>query len=332
MAAIKALGKRGQYSKKVTAQMLARVNAVTRNSGEPIEALITGAGEANGLQVEVEDNYGNIEDPTNCDFAGTDLAALGGFDWQGGLGGASLPVNWFVPDNTLVIYFTRAEVGALTAQWQLDGSEVDFDDLPYDVSAPTATVNITYGAVNVDDQWSVNGGQSLHWGLPTFGSGAINWTYTASGGDSGKIGIFQFVSSINHQPASVNPKPTGTLGAICADGGVPYIGQWVAKSATYKSLDAPVLGLLTGKEGFGVGTYSVDEAFTDFFMYLTRTESGYPASIPVALGYVNWGWTASINWNNGAWTCVAKPVLEKNQMSFDPGVPIDWACTLEGGA
>jgi hypothetical protein len=90
-------------------------------------------------------------------------------------------------------------------------------------------------------------------------------------------------------------------------------------------------GMYTGKEGYGSGTYSVNESFVDYFMFLPRTEAGYAASIPVALGITDWGWTASLDWKISSWSWIAKPVLVKHQMSDYSGLPLDWACTLVAG-
>ena len=227
--------------------------------------------------------------------------------------------SYFTEYNILYMFFTSPGSGALTATCYVNGYIVDWPPLPFEITGPTANVSLTYGGtVQVNSNYNLMNGPSLHYGTNSPGNAALAWDYTAHGGDAGKIAVFQTADSTRKNPV----KGTyGTGGATCSDRAIPYLNHTFNTGDHDTDLDAPAQPLLNKNVPGNDGIYKVNEHFYDYFVYKSNVSNSHDNSIWVQLGHLDWSWVASIDWEQNGWTWVQTPQTVQDPLFVTYGVP-----------
>ncbi len=311
----------------IVSESSVRANSI-RGYSTPINSFVGQVGEPVALGVDTDQGT-----PSNCVFEGIPPNAVSSYTTSFTLGqyAPAVPAS---SGNTVFFYSVTPFTGALTATCSVNGVTTQFPPLPIQITSPFANVSVSYGTAGVDQNYS-GITYYLHWGQQAFGHGSINWSYSVSGANGGKISVYQFVNTTRSTPSAGT---YGTSGRYCADTDIPYdpTAGVINVGGTYHDFDAPALALPMKPLGNLVvtpniirpnGTYSVNDHFVDYFMY----QSNAFDSIPVAIGTVSWGWAASVNASLVSWNWIAQPTLSRGSESVYGGFPPTWTCGYTAG-
>jgi hypothetical protein len=292
-------------------------NAQIQPYETPITSVVSGVGEYTTFGVDSTDGT-----PYDCSFEGVPFSTLSDYSYSAS-GSIAVPADTSVEDNVFYGFFMQPLVSAITATCTVNGESRQWPPLPISITAPVATLAITYGTVNVDKNYpGYKTTDTLHYGLPVQGTGGVNWTYSAAGGDAGKVSIFQFVASLRTKPTST----TGTGGLECSDNSIPYDG-WSRNT----DLDAPLMGLGNPAQKEYLGDFSVDDSFDDYFMFLANTAAGDEESLPTAIAHSSWSWQATLNQTATGWSWISNPTFNRGHGNAWYGTPPTWGCVETNG-
>ena len=285
----------------------------------PINSYVGQVGEATALGV---DTYS--ENPYDCTFSGVPQSAVGAYAWSDALG-IYVGVQLSVDDNILFLYATAPWTGVLSATCSVGSNTVTFPDLPVSFTAPVGASTNSYGTIAINNNYGNYPYEAIHWGTPQ--APGVKWAYTAAGDDAGQIGVFQLVRSTVTGPGLVD---VDTRANYCADTNIPYSDglhpQWVNTGSVSSNIDAPAIEMGQNVAA-NRGTFTWDSAFADYFMYLSSTENGGVASIPVTLRKAVWEWAGSVDRKAGGNTWLSGPLTTEGPGATDYELPY-WNCNI----
>jgi hypothetical protein len=268
----------------------------------------------------------------NCDWGGVPDSAVGSYTWDR-QASESTPVQTQTADNVLFAYFTKNGSPVIRAscdyEYYYGSGSYEWPPFPVSVTEPAPNVSVSYGKVNLDMKYpGYTNYDTLHWGLPDFGDGSINWTYSVSNvQQSGSIAVFQLIQSVRARPKFTNQTPPGQ---ICSDTNIPYAKHTVGAGATYKLFDAPEMPFGPDVKKF-YGPSSINETYWDVFVYKPDTPPSDQNGIWTRLSHLSYAWQASVDYEKSGWNWTQKPQLSEQQPSAGDGLPGMWTCTIGNG-